>query len=195
MFIGLHAEAWSALGQMLLGLAAVVGGARALYIYNQSRKHEAATWLQGIYRDFYQTQHFTRIRRVLEYHYKDVAGPLLSRLVATSTNAGADSPPSEPTGKPTTATTRADEELLAELDMLLNYFELVLYLEDRRQFTKKDRPPMLDYWLDLMGKPDRKELQEYAATFKFTRVARALGPRRTLRRRLTMLRRDDGGPR
>ncbi len=157
MFLGLNAEAWAAIGQMLLGVAAVVGGGRALYIYNQSRRHEAATWLHGIYRDFYLTESFTNIRQVLEYRYAQTA-PLLRRRIED----------------PTAPTNPEEEQLLGELDMLLNYFELVLYLEDRRRFPKKDRQAMFDYWLDLMSEHHLGELRQYVARFKFRRVARAL---------------------
>jgi hypothetical protein len=157
MFLGLNVEAWAALGQMLLGVAAVLGGGRALYIYSQSRKHDAATWLQAIYRDFYLAENFTGIRRVLEYHYADAA-PLLVRRI----------------DKPTAPTTLEEEQLLDDLDMLLNYFELVLYLEDKHRFPKKDRQAMLDYWLDLMSKPHLEELRQYIKHFRFRRVAHAL---------------------
>jgi hypothetical protein len=161
MFLGLNAEAWAALGQMLLGVAAVLGGGRALYIYSQSRRHEAATWLQGIYRDFYLAENFINIRQVLEYHYADAA-PLLTRRIED----------------PTLPTTPDEEQLLGELDMLLNYFELVLYLEEKRRFPKKDRQAMLDYWLDLISEPHLEELRRYVVRFKFRRVARALEAQR-----------------
>jgi hypothetical protein len=141
---------------MLLGLAAVGGGAAALYNYYQSRQHEAAIWLQGIYKDFYLAGTFTTIRKVLEYHYKETVDPLLLQRI----------------DHPYESTTPAEEALLCELDTLLNYFEYILFLENEHRFSKKDRQAMLRYWLKLMRQHD--SLKCYAVKFNFTLVAAAL---------------------
>ena len=51
-FVGLTAQDWSALGQMLLGVGAIVAGFWALYNYHRTRRYEAARWLQGVFKDF-----------------------------------------------------------------------------------------------------------------------------------------------
>lgn len=80
-FIGLNAQEWYALGQMLLGTGAVFGGIWALYNYHRSRRQEAARWLQGVFKDFYLTKKFKDVRELLEYNYPEKAGPLLERRI------------------------------------------------------------------------------------------------------------------
>lgn len=155
-FLGLASDAWAAIGQMLLGVGAVFGGFWALYNYKQSRRHEAAIWLQGIYKDFYLADTFTKIRQVLEYHYNELVDPLLLKRI----------------DNPCASTTTDQDALLCELDTLLNYFEYILFLEDEHRFSRKDRQAMLKYWLNLMRRYE--SLKHYAAKFNFTLVARAL---------------------
>jgi gamma-glutamylcyclotransferase (GGCT)/AIG2-like uncharacterized protein YtfP len=158
-FLGLDADAWSALGHMLLGIGAVIGGGWAIYNYRQSRRYEAATWLQGVYKDFYRADTLTTVRQVLEYHYAETAGPLLSQRILDRE----------------VPTTDTEEVLLRELDTLLNYFEHVLYLEDEHRLSQKDRQAVFEYWFNLMKQPEYASLRRYAARFSFERVARVLG--------------------
>jgi len=144
---------------MLLGIGAIMAGGWTIYNYRRTRRHEAATWLQGVYKDFYLADTFTSIRQILEYHYAETAGPLLSRRILDRE----------------IPTTDDEEVLLRELDTLLNYFEHVLYLEDEHQFSKKDRQAVFEYWFDLMMQSERASLRRYAARFGFERVARTLG--------------------
>ena len=67
-----------------------------------------------------------------------------------------------------------DQVLLEQLDMLLNYFEHVIYLEQERHLTKQDRQAVFEYWFDLMQAPDRAAIRRYASWFGFERVAYAL---------------------
>jgi hypothetical protein len=155
-FLGLASDAWAAIGQMLLGVGALSGAWWAIVNYKQSRRHEAAIWLQGIYKDFYLAGTFTEIRQIIEYHYKEMVDPLLLKRIRD----------------PDASTTATEESLLCELDTLLNYFEYILFLEGRRSFSPKDRQAMLKYWLNLMRQ--HQSLKRYAAEFHFTLVAAAL---------------------
>lgn len=76
-FLGMSAEGWYALGQMLLGAGAIVAGFWAFYNYHRTRRMEAARWLQGVFRDFYLADTFKDVRLLLEYNYPERAGPLL----------------------------------------------------------------------------------------------------------------------
>jgi ADP-heptose:LPS heptosyltransferase len=155
-FLGLASNAWSAIGQMLLGAGAIFGAWWAIYNYIQSRRHDAAIWLQGIYRDFYLADRFTKIRQILEYHFKEQVDPLLLKRISD----------------PSSSTTPVEEALLCELDTLLNYFEYILFLEDEHHFSPKDRQAMLKYWLNLMNR--HQSLKSYVSEFHFTLVAAAL---------------------
>jgi len=142
---------------MLLGVGAVFGAGWAIYNYIQSRRHEAAIWLQGIYKDFYLASRFTEIRKILEYRYKELVDPLLLKRIH----------------EPSASITTTEEALLCELDTFLNYFEFILFLEKQHRVSRKDRQAMLEYWLNLLRQ--HENLKCYADKFKFTLVAAALG--------------------
>jgi hypothetical protein len=154
-FLGLASPAWAAIGQMLLGVGAIFGAWWAIYNYIQSRRHEAAIWLQGIYRDFYLADTFMEIRQILD-HFEERVDRLLMKRIRD----------------PSSSTTPTEEALLCELDTLLNYFEYILFLEHEHHFSAKDRQAMLKYWLNLMRQ--HQSLKCYVAKFNFTLVAAAL---------------------
>ncbi len=83
--LGMSAEGWYALGQMMLGVGALVGGAWALFNYQRSRRFEAARWLQGVFRDFYLSDRFKDVRELIEYNYPERTSPLLERLSPIAT--------------------------------------------------------------------------------------------------------------
>jgi gamma-glutamylcyclotransferase (GGCT)/AIG2-like uncharacterized protein YtfP len=157
--LGLDAADWQAVGEMLLGVGAISTGLWSIFNYRRTRQYGAAAWLQGVYKDFYLADTFAPIRQVLEYHYAETAGPLLSRRILDR-----QIPP-----------TGSEEVLLRELDTLLNYFEYVLYLEDKHQLSKKDRLAVFEYWFDLLKEPECASLRRYAVRFRFERVVSALG--------------------
>lgn len=157
-FIGLNAQDWYALGQMLLGVGAIFAGMWALYNYHRTRRYEAARWLQGVFKDFYLSERFKDVRELLEYNYPERAGPLLERRI---------------TDRHVPITT--DEmHLLQDVDNLLNYFEHVLYLENEGHLSQKDRQAVFEYWFDVMSAPERASLRRYVSRFGFERVAKAL---------------------
>lgn len=149
---------WSAFGNVLLGIGALAAGAWALFNYQLARRATAASWLQGVFRDFYLSDRFVGIRATLEYDYVSDAGPLLERRVTDR-----DVP-----------LTDSDRDLLFELDTLLNYFEHVLYLENEGQLRTLDRQAVFEYWFDVMCEPERGGLRLYVQRFGFERVADVL---------------------
>lgn len=154
----MKAEAWEALGTMLLGVGALFGGIWALYNYHVSRRTETSQWLQGIFKDFYLADSFRDVRLVLEYQFAERAGPLLERRITDRHLPLTDD----------------DVSILAKLDILLNYFEHVLYLEEQRQIRTSDRLAVFEYWFDIMSADDASGLRRYVARFGFERVARVL---------------------
>ncbi len=131
--LGMSAEGWYALGQMMLGVGALVGGAWALFNYQRSRRFEAARWLQGVFRDFYLSDRFKDVRELLEYNYPERTSPLLERRITDRH----------------VPITIEEMNLLRDLDTLLNYFEHILYLENEGQLSRKDRRAVFDYWFDI----------------------------------------------
>lgn len=152
-------EQWSAFASVVLAVGAVATGLWGIYSYRKAKRTEAARWIQGLFRDFYLEDKFNSVRQVLEYDYAEKVAPLLTRRLTNR-----DIPIS------------GDERaVLQELDMLLNYFEHVLYLEAEGHVSTKDRDAIFDYWFEIMKAPERASLRRYAACFNFERVAEALG--------------------
>jgi hypothetical protein len=156
------AEEWSAFGTVLLGLGAVTAGFWTLFNYRKSRRAEAAHWLRDVFSDLYVGDRFSAIKRALEYEYQEKLGPLLERRVKNDRD------------KTNVAPAKDEIALLDQLDMLLNYFEFVIYLERERHL---ERHAVFDYWFGLMEKDDRSALREYIGRFKFTRVGDTLDAR------------------
>lgn len=148
-------DGWSALGQMVLAVGAIAAGFWAVHNYRKAQSAEAARWLQSLFSDFYLSDHFTDVRLLLEYSYPERAGPLLERRMTDR-----DVP-----------LTPEEIDVLRDLDTLLNYFEHLLYLEDKKSFNTKDRQSLFEYWFDVMQTPERASLRMYADRFGFERVA------------------------
>ncbi len=152
------ARDWSALGTMLLGLGAIFAGLWALFNYHKNRRAEAAQWLQAVFRDFYLGYRFQHIKLMMEYEYTEKLAPLLERRLTDR-------------AVPVTA---AERKLLDQLDMLLNYFEYVIYLEREGHFKRRDRQAVFEYWFDLLAADERAAARRYVASFGFERVTSAL---------------------
>ena len=156
--LGIDTRVWLALGQAVLALAAVVGGAWALNNHRRAKRREGARWLHGMFRDFYLGEKFEAVREQLEYGYATRLGPLLERRIADRE-------------VPLDA---LDKKLLRQLDTLLIYIDHVLYLRDKRQIGKRDVAAIFTYWIELMSQPEHASLRCYVRHFEFRRVGKAL---------------------
>lgn len=152
---GTAAEWVTASGTVLLGL---VAGAWTLFNFRRNRRVEAARWVREIFRDFYLDDRYDEIKRAMEYDYGSALDPLLTRRLRS----------------PERRVDTSDVELLGQLDMFLNYFEHLLYLEGEGHVAQRDQQAVFRYWFALMAAPERAALREYADEFKFRRVAVAI---------------------
>lgn len=147
---------WQALAYMILAVGAVVGGTWAIFNYRAERRARAAEWINSLFHDFYLDPRFKALRRSLEYDFWNSLGPLLEqRLWDRNVSLSAD-----------------EVDVLGELDTLLNYFEMVMYLEDERRISKRDSLALFQYWFDVLCDDDHAPLRRYASHFGFERVAR-----------------------
>jgi len=137
--VALSAEGWSALANGVLAVGALVTGALGLYTYRKGKRVEAARWLHGMFKDFYLGEGFQEIRRIVEYEYSEPVAPLLERRLANRS----------------IPCSREEQQLLAGLDTLLNYFEQVLYLEGEGHLSRRDRDALFDYWFDILDSDER----------------------------------------
>jgi hypothetical protein len=146
---------WSAFGQVLLGVGAVVAGVWAVYIYGKSRRLEAARWLHGFFLTFYTHPELIAARNTLTYEFASSTAELLELRINDRDVTLND----------------AEQEQLRLADLILNYFEEIIYLEEEGHLSRRDRDLFFDYWLALVRKPDRAALRRYAARCGYEYVA------------------------
>jgi hypothetical protein len=163
-FVGLGASDWSALGQMLVGVASIAGGLWAIRLFRESRRLEVAKWLDGIFRDFYVNESFADIRWLLAYRtFVGEIAPLLDRT----------------TKHPADVLNPDATQILHRLDRLLNYFEHVLYMESEGYVPASAREAFFGYWFELMKSEAYLPLRHYIATYGYEHLDRFLSnPRR-----------------
>lgn len=152
---GNAAEWATAAGTALIGLAA---GVWTLLNNKRNRRAEAAHWVREIFRDFYLDERFDEIKETMEYDYGGTLGPLLEQRL-TNPDLPVDS---------------EETHLLRQLDMFLNYFEHLLYLEEEGHFSKRDQQAVFRYWFKLMRTPERAAVQRYVDHYEFKRLATSL---------------------
>jgi hypothetical protein len=146
-FMHWDALAWYAFGTNVLAFGALGSGAVALRTYRSGRKAAAAQWRQDLVREFYTTGALEDGCKLLEYDFEERLAPILE-LRVLDRSAGLRS---------------AQREDLRQVDVVLNYFESLLYLESERHLKDNDRAVFFQYWFDLMDSPDRGVLRRYLA--------------------------------
>lgn len=139
------ANEWQAFANIILAIAAVIGGVWALFNYQKSRRTAAAHWLHSLYKDFYFEERFAAVRVQLEFHFTKHIEPLIERMNLA--------PEEEVDDK--------NVETLRNLDGFLNYFEYIAYLEKEKQLKRKDREALFQYWFDLIKSPEHSTLRRY----------------------------------
>jgi gamma-glutamylcyclotransferase (GGCT)/AIG2-like uncharacterized protein YtfP len=140
---------------MVLAVGAVVAACWAVFTYRRAKRAEAARWLQGLFRDFYTDPTIVSAREVLEYDFEKNAAQLLEwRVTDRDVPLGMD-----------------DREKLRQIDLVLNYFEQLLYLEREKLIARHDREVFFQYWFELMREPDRAALRRYLARCGYERCA------------------------
>jgi gamma-glutamylcyclotransferase (GGCT)/AIG2-like uncharacterized protein YtfP len=149
------ANSWNAAGQVILAVGAIIAAGWAVFTYRRAKRAEAARWLQGLFRDFYTDPMIVGAREVLEYDFEKEAAQLLERRVTDR-----DVPLSA-----------EDRETLRQVDLVLNYFEQLLYLESQKLIARHDREVFFQYWFELMREPDRAALRRYLACCGYERCA------------------------
>lgn len=158
-FLGLGATDWYALGQMLVGMAAVGGSIWAVRLFVESRRLEAAKWLDGIFRDFYVNESFADVRWLLARRtFLNEVVPILDRSIQD----------------PTDILNKKDAQTLHRIDRLLNFFEHVLYMESEGHLPAKAREAFFGYWFELMKSEPYLPLRSYLRRYGYEYLARFL---------------------
>jgi hypothetical protein len=151
------------LGDLLTGIGTLVVAAAAvpaLAGIRRARRAEAAQRLEQIFREFYAEDRLKECRLMLEYKFDEIAPLLVRRMVDRSAEV-----PDE------------DQKKLEQIDTLLKYLEFILHLEAKGLLKKRDRAVLLDYWFDLLRKPNKAPLRRYVDFFGWYRLAGLLNAR------------------
>lgn len=158
-FLGLNANDWNALAQVLLAFGALSAAGWATFTYWKGKRAEAARWAIEVFRDFYRDPNMSRARELIEYDFESVAGPLLELRVLDRQIRLTDDERSQ----------------LQDIDLVLNFLEQLLYLEDEGHFLERDRRVFFEYWFDRLSLPEHASLRRYLRNCGYERCSEFLG--------------------
>jgi gamma-glutamylcyclotransferase (GGCT)/AIG2-like uncharacterized protein YtfP len=148
----------SAIAQAVLATGAIVTAAWAAFTFRTSKRAEAARWMISLFRDFYRDEDMSRARELIEYDFWEVAGPLLERRVLDR---------SVPLSPP-------ERAQLRDLDLVLNFLEQLIYLQEEGHLLERDRNVFFEYWFDQLGKPSNTALRRYLRNCGYERCSALL---------------------
>lgn len=142
-------------------VAILVGGAWAAFQYRKARTSADAQWLVALYRDFYIESRLARARMRIEDGYGTDFEPLIQDWVSGR--------------RPLREVPRWQLEVEQDLDLVLNFLEMLSYLERNKEIPSKDLLALFEYWLtEVIGSPERPELRLYIQTFGYEGLHRLI---------------------
>jgi gamma-glutamylcyclotransferase (GGCT)/AIG2-like uncharacterized protein YtfP len=154
-FLGLAARDWSALGAVVLAVGALIAAGWAAYTFRKAKRAEAARWMVALFRDFYRDETMSRARELIEYDFGDVAGPLLELRVLDRH----------------VRLSELERSQLRDLDLVLNFLEQLIYLEEEGHLLDRDRNVFFEYWFDQLSKPTHAALRRYLRNCGYERCS------------------------
>lgn len=149
----------SAAAQIVLAVGAITTAGWAAYTFRKAKRGEAARWMVALFKDFYRDETMSRARELIEYDFLDVAGPLLELRVLDR-----DIPLS-----------KVERAQLRDLDLVLNFLEQLIYLQEEGHLLDRDRNVFFEYWFDQLAQPSHAALRRYLRNCGYERCSRLLG--------------------
>lgn len=146
---------WDALGNVLLGVGAVVGGVFGLHTYRKSTRTREAEWLDRLFERFYLNPVFSPVLLSFEYDFAAGTDRLVDRVLTVGTPV----------------LDKDEIDRIRNVDVVLNFLEHLLYLESDKHLLAQDRDAMFGYWLGLLSQPRYASLRQYALQFGYEHVA------------------------
>lgn len=156
--LAVSASQWNAIGQMMLAVGAIVAAGWAAYTFREAKRAEAARWMVGLFRDFYGDATMSRARELIEYDFLNIAGPLLELRVLDRE----------------ISLTPEERSQLRDLDLVLNFLEQLLYLEEEGHVLDRDRDVFFEYWFDQLSRPSHAALRRYLRNCGYEYCSRML---------------------
>lgn len=147
---------WNALGNVMLGIGALVGGIFGLHTWRKAVRTREAEWLDRLFERFYLDGTFSPVLLSFEYDFASGTDRLVDRVLTMETPVlGPD-----------------EIARIRNVDVVLNFLEHLLYLTSDRHLLARDRDAMFGYWLGLLSQPRYASLRQYAVQFGYEHVAR-----------------------
>jgi gamma-glutamylcyclotransferase (GGCT)/AIG2-like uncharacterized protein YtfP len=159
LLLSLKASQWSAIGQVVLAVGAIAAAGWAAYTFRKAKRAEAARWMISLFKGFYQDEDMSRARELIEYDFWDVAGPLLELRVLDRQ----------------VALSPIERAQLRDLDLVLNFLEQLLYLQEEGHLLERDRNVFFEYWFDQLTQPSKAALRRYLQNCGYEHCSRLLG--------------------
>lgn len=152
----------------LAGMLLVLGGLFAWHKYKAGKRVESIKWLTEIGSRFYQFDKLgEKQRRRFEHEFFDVYAPAMEKWLAYPERLD-----------------ERDQATLAEIDALLNFFELICHVSAKdRYLHSSDREAAFQYWFDdVIRRSEHHAVLRLYLTFGFEHLANRieLAPPRAL---------------
>ena len=141
--------------KIAVNIAAVFAGGWAIYTYKKSKRAEATKRIFDMYNSFYTNEKYFWARDVFEHEYIEIVAPLLEKRVTDRH----------------IKLTKQEVENLRRLDLMFNFFEHLIYLEEQHILERSDREVFFEYWFDFFSYPERGGLRRYFAKCGYERLA------------------------
>jgi gamma-glutamylcyclotransferase (GGCT)/AIG2-like uncharacterized protein YtfP len=159
MWPDLSSSQWSAIGEMVLALGAVTAAGWAAYTYRKAKRAEAARWMVSLFKDFYRDENMSRARELIEYDFEQIAGPLLElRVLDRDVDLSEE-----------------ERAQLRDLDLVLNFLEQLIYLQEEGHLLQRDCDVFFEYWFDQLKRPEHAALRRYLRNCGYERCSLWLG--------------------
>ncbi|MCG8315366.1 MAG: hypothetical protein MI976_19325 [Pseudomonadales bacterium] len=136
-------------------IAAVFAGAWAIYTYKKSKRSDATKRIYDLYNSFYTNENYFWARDTFEHEYIEVVAPLVEKRVTDRH----------------IKLMKDEIENLRKLDLMFNFFEHLIYLEEQHILDQSDREVFFEYWFDFFAYPERGGLRRYFAKCGYERLA------------------------
>lgn len=101
----------------------------------------------------------SRARELIEYDFWDVAGPLLELRVLDRD----------------VVLSVEERAQLRDLDLVLNFLEQLIYLQEEGHLLERDRNVFFEYWFDQLSKSSNAALRRYLRNCGYERCSTLLG--------------------
>jgi hypothetical protein len=153
----MNADVASVIAQSVLSVAVIVGGVWSAYTYSRSKRQNSAQWSVEFFDKFFRDPDLVAARKLYEHGYwqRSISDLCALRITARRVDL-----------------TNAQQELLYQLDLVLNFLENLLFLEEAGQIPQRDRDVLFRSTFAILKYPSRAALRRYLARVGYNHCAK-----------------------